>query len=40
MDELLARELLRNPYWPYSAANELGVKIEPPAPYERGWTFS
>ncbi|SKB04510.1 NADPH dehydrogenase NamA [Sporosarcina newyorkensis] len=37
---LLARELLRNPYWPYSAASELGVKIEPPAPYERGWTFS
>lgn len=37
---LLARELLRNPYWPYNAAKELGVTIEPPTPYERGWTSS
>jgi NADPH2 dehydrogenase len=34
---LLARELLRDPYWPRSAAKELGVKIEGPKQYERGW---
>ncbi|WP_301109549.1 NADPH dehydrogenase NamA [Sporosarcina sp.] len=37
---LLARELLRDPYWPYTAAKELGVEIEPPVQYNRGWTFS
>ncbi|GKV64977.1 MULTISPECIES: NADPH dehydrogenase NamA [unclassified Sporosarcina] len=37
---LLARELLRDPYWPYTAAKELGVEIEPPVQYSRGWTFS
>lgn len=33
----LARELLRNPYWPYTAAKELGVSIAHPKQYERGW---
>lgn len=37
---LLARELLRDPYWPYTAAKELGVEIESPVQYNRGWTFS
>lgn len=36
---LLARELLRNPYWAYSAAMELGVEIESPVQYKRGWIF-
>ncbi|OXS53416.1 NADPH dehydrogenase NamA [Rossellomorea vietnamensis] len=34
---LLARELLRDPYWPRTAAKELGVEIEAPKQYERGW---
>ncbi|HSI67210.1 MAG TPA: NADPH dehydrogenase NamA [Planococcus sp. (in: firmicutes)] len=34
---LIARELLRDPYWPYRAAKELGTEIESPVPYERGW---
>lgn len=33
----LARELLRDPYWPRTAAKELGVEVETPKPYERGW---
>jgi len=33
----LARELLRDPYWPRRAAEELGVKIKPPVQYERAW---
>ncbi|CAM3746120.1 NADPH dehydrogenase NamA [Aeromicrobium ponti] len=33
----IARELLRDPYWPRTAAKELGVSIEPPKQYERGW---
>ncbi len=36
---LLARELLRDPYWPYTAAKELGVEIESPTQYNRGWTY-
>ncbi len=36
---LLARELLRNPYWPYTAAKELGVEIKAPKQYERGWIY-
>ena len=32
---LLARELLRDPYWPLHAAKELGVKVPWPAQYER-----
>ncbi|MFJ7933811.1 NADPH dehydrogenase NamA [Sporosarcina sp. NPDC096371] len=36
---LLARELLRDPYWAYTAAKELGVEIESPKQYARGWVF-
>jgi len=32
---LLARELLRHPYWPLKAAKTLGVKIAWPVQYER-----
>jgi 2,4-dienoyl-CoA reductase-like NADH-dependent reductase (Old Yellow Enzyme family) len=32
---LLARELLRDPYWPLHAARELGVDVEWPKQYER-----
>lgn len=35
----LGRELLRNPYWPYTAAKQLGVVIESPEQYKRGWIF-
>lgn len=34
---LLARELLRDPYWPRRAAQELGVKIGGPVQYARAW---
>lgn len=34
---LLAREMLRDPYWPRRAAHELGVKIKAPVQYERAW---
>lgn len=34
---LLAREMLRDPYWPRHAAQMLGVKIKPPVQYERAW---
>lgn len=33
----LARELLRDPYFPKTAAKELGTAIEPPKQYDRGW---
>jgi 2,4-dienoyl-CoA reductase-like NADH-dependent reductase (Old Yellow Enzyme family) len=33
----LARELLRDPYWPRTAAQALGVKIKAPVQYERAW---
>lgn len=33
----LARELLRDPYWPRRAAKALDADITPPVPYERGW---
>lgn len=33
----LARALLRDPYWPRTAAKELGVEVETPKQYERGW---
>ncbi|HUL35782.1 MAG TPA: NADH:flavin oxidoreductase/NADH oxidase [Candidatus Eisenbacteria bacterium] len=33
----LARELLRDPYWPRRAAQELGAKITPPVQYLRAW---
>ncbi|MFD2630761.1 NADPH dehydrogenase NamA [Oceanobacillus kapialis] len=33
----LARVLLRDPYWPRTAANELNEKLSAPKQYERGW---
>lgn len=33
----LARELLRDPYWPYRASKELDAEIAVPIPYKRGW---
>jgi hypothetical protein len=33
----MARESLRDPYFPRRAAAELGVKIEPPVQYQRSW---
>lgn len=34
---LLAREMLRDPYFPRRAAVDLGVDIEPPRQYRRAW---
>jgi 2,4-dienoyl-CoA reductase-like NADH-dependent reductase (Old Yellow Enzyme family) len=34
---LLAREFLREPYWPTKAAHELGAKIRVPAQYARAF---
>lgn len=33
----MARELLRNPYWPLKAANELGIEITGPGQYSKAW---
>jgi NADPH2 dehydrogenase len=33
----IGRELLRDPYWPRTAAKQLGVSLEAPVPYSRGW---
>ena len=33
----LARELLRDPYWPLRAARELGASVPSPAQYDRAW---
>jgi 2,4-dienoyl-CoA reductase-like NADH-dependent reductase (Old Yellow Enzyme family) len=33
----LARELLRDPYWPMRAAKQFGVSVHPPVQYERAW---
>lgn len=33
----LAREFLRDPYWPRRAAKQLGAKLKPPSQYERAW---
>jgi NADPH2 dehydrogenase len=33
----LAREFLRDPYWPRRAAQELHFKLEPPVQYQRAW---
>jgi 2,4-dienoyl-CoA reductase-like NADH-dependent reductase (Old Yellow Enzyme family) len=33
----LAREMLRDPYWPRRAAKALDAKIKAPVQYERGW---
>jgi NADPH2 dehydrogenase len=35
----IARAFLRNPYWPKQVADELGVTIEGPIQYKRGWGF-
>jgi 2,4-dienoyl-CoA reductase-like NADH-dependent reductase (Old Yellow Enzyme family) len=34
---MLAREFLRDPYWPRRAAQEMGVKITAPEQYQRAW---
>lgn len=34
---LVARESLRDPYFPRRAARELGAPITPPEPYQRAW---
>ncbi len=34
---IMAREMLRDPYFPRRAAKELGVKITPPEQYQRAW---
>lgn len=33
----LAREMLRDPYWPLRAARELGVPVKAPVQYGRAW---
>ncbi|WP_163969930.1 NADPH dehydrogenase NamA [Oceanobacillus halotolerans] len=33
----IGRSLLRNPYWPKAAADELGIELEAPTQYKRGW---
>lgn len=33
----LGRVLLRDPYWPRTAAQKLRTSVTPPKPYERGW---
>jgi hypothetical protein len=30
--------MIRNPHWPMTAAQELGVALKPAFQYERGWT--
>jgi 2,4-dienoyl-CoA reductase-like NADH-dependent reductase (Old Yellow Enzyme family) len=34
---LIARQSLRDPYWPLRAARELGVELQVPTQYSRGW---
>jgi 2,4-dienoyl-CoA reductase-like NADH-dependent reductase (Old Yellow Enzyme family) len=34
---LIARESLRDPYWPLHAARALGYEMKPPFQYERAW---
>jgi 2,4-dienoyl-CoA reductase-like NADH-dependent reductase (Old Yellow Enzyme family) len=34
----LAREFIRDPHWPLTAARALGVAVKPANQYERGWT--
>ena len=33
----VARELLRDPYWPRTAAKDLGLEIDSPKQYDRSW---
>jgi NADPH2 dehydrogenase len=34
---LLGRELPRDPYWPRTAAKQLGIELAAPKQYQRGW---
>jgi 2,4-dienoyl-CoA reductase-like NADH-dependent reductase (Old Yellow Enzyme family) len=34
---VLARELLRDPYWPRRAAQQMNFKLTPPMQYQRAW---
>jgi 2,4-dienoyl-CoA reductase-like NADH-dependent reductase (Old Yellow Enzyme family) len=34
---LMAREFLRDPYWPLHAARKLGIELKPPVQYGRAW---
>ncbi len=34
---IVARQLLRDPYWPLHAAKALGDKVEPPVQYRRAF---
>jgi 2,4-dienoyl-CoA reductase-like NADH-dependent reductase (Old Yellow Enzyme family) len=34
---LLARQMLRDPYWPLRVASELGAEMPPPFQYQRAW---
>ena len=34
---VLAREMLRDPYFPRRAAQEMGIKLTPPIQYRRAW---
>src|SRR5262249_20596570 len=34
---IMAREMLRDPYFPRRAAKDLGVQIQPPVQYTRAW---
>lgn len=34
---VLAREMLRDPYFPRRAAEEMGIKLTPPIQYQRAW---
>jgi 2,4-dienoyl-CoA reductase-like NADH-dependent reductase (Old Yellow Enzyme family) len=34
---VLARELLRDPYWPRRAAQQMNFKLTPPVQYQRAW---
>jgi 2,4-dienoyl-CoA reductase-like NADH-dependent reductase (Old Yellow Enzyme family) len=34
---LIARQSLRDPYWPLRAARELGYELPVPTQYRRGW---
>ncbi|MEL6627346.1 MAG: NADH:flavin oxidoreductase/NADH oxidase [Bacteroidota bacterium] len=36
---VMAREFLRNPYFALQAQRELGVEVDAPTPYKRGFTF-
>ncbi len=35
----IGRAILKNPYWPKQAADDLNVEIESPRQYQRGWMY-